>query len=140
VIRVTTASYMADLKLVSSTLSLSEITALVGHPPDPTSHDLGDPRPRGRVWGASVWRLSSAAGDDASLEQHLSELRSRAEKRGLLDKHDPPGDLRRVLSVAAKYDTFTCTVQLPAALLLPFLGAGFDLVISAYPTDEGSSE
>jgi len=133
-------SYLADLDLVSSTLSLSEITALVGHPPDPTSHDLGDPRPRGRMWEVSIWRLSSAASDDASLEQHLSELRSRAEKRGLLDSHDLPSDLQRVLRVAAMHDTFTCTVQLPAASLLPFLAAGFNLEISAYPTSEESSE
>jgi hypothetical protein len=55
---------------------------------------------------------------------------------GLLDSRDLPGDLRRVLRVAAKHDTFTCTVQVPAASLLPFLAAGFDLEISAYPVDE----
>lgn len=133
-------SYLADLDLVSSTLSITEVSALVGHAPGPASHDLGEHRTKGRRWDQTIWRLSSTAGDHASLEEHLSELRDHAEELGLLGRDDLPDDLQRVLSIAVMHDTFTCTVQLPAPLLRPFLAAGFDLEISAYPTDEGSPE
>lgn len=37
-------SYLADLDLVSSTLSLAEVSALVGHTAGSASHDLSEPR------------------------------------------------------------------------------------------------
>ena len=45
-------------------------------------------------------------------------------------------NLQDVLRVAVMHDTFICTVQLAAVSLLPFLAAGFDLEVSAYPVDE----
>lgn len=129
-------SYLADLEFVSLTRSLAEVSALVGHAPDSTSHDLGEPRTKGRTWDQTIWRLSSTAGDEASLEDHLSELREHADELGLLSRNDLPDDLQLVLSIAVMYDSFTCTVQLPAASLQPFLVAGFDLEISVYPVGE----
>lgn len=130
-------SFLADLDLVSSTLSLAQVSALVGHAPGSASHDLGEPRTKGPPWDQTIWRLSSTAGGEASLEEHLSALRDHAKELGLLSRDDLPGDFQRVLSIAVMHDTFTCTVHLPAALLLPFLAAGFDLEISAYPVGQG---
>lgn len=129
-------TYLADLELVSSELSLAELAGLAGHPAGPGSHDRGEPRSRGRSWEQAIWRLSSTAGDEASLEEHLSRLRRQAEEIGLLETSEVPGDVRRVLNVAVMSDAASCTVSLPAGLIQPFLAAGFDLEVTIYPTSE----
>ncbi len=129
-------TFLADLDLVSSTHTLAELVGLVGHPPGPGSHDRGEPRAPGRAWEQTIWRLSSTAGDEASLEEHLSQLRHQAEEIGLLEPSKAPGGVRRVLNLAVMSDAVGCTVLLPAAILLPFLAAGFDLEVTVYPVSE----
>ena len=130
-------TYLADLLLVSSAHSLAELSALAGHPPGPGSHDRGEPRPRGKAWEQSIWRLTSTAVEEASLEEHLTQLGQRARELGLFDLSEVPAGVRRMLSLAFLSEAATCTVSLPAGLLQPFLAAGFDLELTVYPAGEG---
>lgn len=127
--------YMVSLDLVSHALDLSEIAARVGAAPGLDSHSRGEKRFRGEKWTASVWRLSSKAGEAASLDLHLKDLRTRAEDLDLLNPERVPIDISKILNIATVFDSAYCTVELSSTIILPFLLAGYQLEVTAYPSE-----
>lgn len=126
--------FLVSLDVVSSTLTLEELTAAIGASPGSASHSVGSARPGGRTRRYSVWRLPSEAGEGASLAEHCQWLRGRAGGLGLLDRPSLPEGADGLLKIAVMNDAVTSTVEVLPEDALPFLSVGFALEITFYPT------
>jgi hypothetical protein len=74
--------YSASLRVMSDTLRLAELTAVLGKPTDGT--DKGDPvvrsRPQGPKRPRSRWGLESQAPRTQPLDEHVAELAAYVEE------------------------------------------------------------
>jgi hypothetical protein len=126
--------FSVSIDISSDSLSLSQLTEqLGGVEPGPNSHEIGEPRPRGRVWDVTIWRLDSDIEEDASLEDHLRALLSDADEFKLFESAETLQDVERHLNVAVYFDSPMSSLVLPVDLIAPFVRAGFGVEVSAYP-------
>lgn len=128
--------YLVSLDVSSSRSSLEDLSTAIGASPGNGSHTRGDTKLRGQTWRRSVWRLPSEAGEAASLREHCTWLRSRAETLGLLTPGRIPDGAQGSLNIGVMAETITCTVDLAAEELLPFVVAGYGVEIAFYPVNE----
>lgn len=131
------SEYLVSIDVVSCSHSLEEIVAALSAAAGEGSHSLGEPRPGGRKWGVSVWRLSSDQREGISLVDQVSRLEARCRELELLSPGRLPEGATATLNIGVISATSTLTVDLLPESLLPFLNAGFKLEISFYPAEDG---
>jgi len=131
------SEYLASVDIVSRSHSLEQLSEALCAQPGGGSHSRGEPRPGGRRWSVSVWRLSSDQHDETSLVDQVRRLEERSRELELLSPGRLPQGATAILNIGVISDTSTLTVDLPPQSLLPFLKAGFRLEISFYPAEGG---
>jgi hypothetical protein len=122
--------YLVSLDLVSKSLSLSEISKVLGLPAHASSHELGSPRGQNTTWGITVWRHSSELPVTAPLESHLAST-LKSFPWGALKK-EPLRSARVVLNVGVFVDRLMTSVILPASALKSLNRATVEIEITVY--------
>lgn len=133
-------SYLVDIVLHSSALSLAELSRLAQAEPGPGSHDRGQPRVRGQVWEQSILRLHSSLSEDETLGAHLESLWEKAKRLPFVTESSLPATVSLHIEVAVLTDTFTTSVTLEPERLKPFIDAGFTLDLTIYPSSDEKGE
>lgn len=108
--------FMVSFDVVSNSLSISDLSRILGSQPSPFSHSQGERRDSQRTWDCTTWKLDSGAGDNADLATHINDLMKEMERRELTQKlAQLPKDCIRWLSIGVKYTDATCTVVIEPA-------------------------
>jgi len=131
--------FSAFLDVVSTELSLKDLTVQLGMEPSEGSHDLGSPRGRNGSWTVTIWRLDSGATESASLDAHCQSLLAKARAGNVLES------IRRLkveafINIAAFFDTVACTLTIPPSCLQVLRDYPLGLEVTCYPSDMESKE
>ncbi len=125
-------SYIVVFRVLSATLSLSALTRRLGLEPD-FGWTKGEPIKPGsrRKTKESCWNLT--VGDFRESTDLEALIRALARAVGPLPVSTLPRTSRTILDIGAMHHTYTCTFNVEAELLRPFLRPGFSLEVSTYP-------
>jgi hypothetical protein len=120
------SEYSASLRIFSDTLSLPEITRLLGAPTE--GYDIGEPvsgrRSKGPKRTQTAWLLRSSSEGSVPLEVHVEEVVSFVEKRSAVID-----ELRSECRMDIFCGVFRGDLEAPArlSLFVIALGCGFTL-------------
>lgn len=133
--------YIVTFEVSSPSLSLHELSDLLGMPGSPYSYSIGSAQEgssplRQRVRNCTTWRLESDLEGRAEIEEHLQSIADKLPSINL-DRASLPDDVSLTLDIAVMFDTVTCTVRVPARWLQVFSQYAVSLATSCYPTDFG---
>ena len=126
--------YAVCLDVVSTELTLKELTAQLGMEPSEDSHDLSSARGREGSWTVTVWRLDSGTAEAASLDAHCWSVLAKARAGNVLES------IRRrklgaYMNIAVFFDTALCTVTIPPSCLEALRDYPLGLEVTCYPSD-----
>jgi hypothetical protein len=87
-----------------------------------------------KTQGKLLWRMESTLGVKAALKSHIKSIFKRTPFMNL------PGSVKRsreapFLNVGVMYDSYTCTVDLPAESIKLMTRHGVGIQLCCYPTD-----
>jgi hypothetical protein len=120
------------LVVMTNTMSLSELSKLLGRTPHSGSHDKGAMHPNGSTWPITTWCQNSSdptAPFDLQCAQLLNDMPPECEK--LLSRL--PDEISGVLDVAAYFETANFSLDFPRELLDKLSAKGLGIQLSAYP-------
>ena len=134
--------FSVSLDISSPSLTLGEISAIVGCTPSSSSHNKGDRRPSPdaseRVWEEAVWRLESRLRNTDSLARHLEDLIAQCAPMSL----SPPGSLLKdctiLVNIAVFFDTVNVSLSISLEEQKIISAYGASLSISCYPCELGT--
>lgn len=129
--------YIVTFEVSSPSLSLHELSDLLGMPGSPYSYSIGSAKEgssplRQRVWNCTTWRLDSDLEGRAEIEEHLQSIADKLPSINL-DRAILPADVSLTLDIAVMFDTAMCTVLVPAKWIGVFSEYNVNLVASCYP-------
>jgi hypothetical protein len=87
-----------------------------------------------KTHGKLLWRMESKLGAKAALKSHVKSIFKRTLLMNL------PGSVKRsryapLLNVGVMYDSYTCTLDLPAESIKLMIRHGVGIQLCCYPTD-----
>lgn len=103
----------ASLDICTPSLSLDELSTLIGRKPSVGSHDHGDPRPslgpEQRRWTETMWRIESTA-KSSDIGEHLASLVAQCPPE-VLSRGTFPRDCKRNINLAVFFDTANVSIS-----------------------------
>ncbi len=130
----------ADITVQTPSLSLAQVSELLGLPASEGSWERGQAGRAGQPRGATQWRFSSGLSGEESLDEHLEKL-FREFDLSRLDRIDLPSDCRLWLSIGVFSDVAWGSVALAPRWLDLLTGRRLHLEVSFYGfTDEDVAE
>ena len=123
-----------SLLVMSSSLSLDELSLRLGRPHSSGSHEKGEPhvlreRP---PWSRTVWRFDSGVSESAPIVDHFENLKVQfpaPELKALL-----PADCTVCVDIAIFFDTANGSVSIPRRGMKIIDSYSADLEVTCYPS------
>jgi hypothetical protein len=133
------AQYLLSLYVITQSLTLQDLSIILGKQGSSASHDMSAPHPGstskpGRVWKSTIWKCESPLAEDAILEDHLKWLEGELPTLNLRDPR-LPADCRFVVDIAMLDDPGQNTMQLAPHWLEMMGEQQLELRISSYSFD-----
>jgi hypothetical protein len=122
-----------SLLIESSSLSLEDISSMLGHSHSTGSHQKGSHGPKGRSIERTIWRLDSSEPESATVEQHLVNIASQLSPDVVLCKL--PKDVLTCIDIAMFFDTAMCSANISVKSLAIAQAYKAAIEISCYPSD-----
>ena len=131
-------SIEVSIHVVSESLSLDEITRILGVQPSSWSHSIGDQRPGKGIWDAAVWKTEEIKVPNLSFEVVMQGfLAAGVSFRNICGLAKTHG-LRINIDAACYTDAGNLSLGIDNSSMLAFSNLGANLDISFYACSEMS--
>jgi hypothetical protein len=125
------------LQITSTSLTLGDLSSLMGLEASADSHDRGSAyagfRPgKSAVWEYTIWKARSILDEQMDLDLHIRSVLDRV-SLSRLERVCAEHEIKTILDIAIYWDTETCSVSIPSTWLRILGGADIATEISFYP-------
>lgn len=131
--------FLVSLDVMSSSLSLNELTQAFGSSSSPDSFNLGDTDNVGRIRKYSLLRFESSADESALCEEHIATLKTDIER---IDAHlEQAGkiDISLLLNIGCFFTTANGSAEFTAVTLRNST-TPLRISVTAYPLEDSCSD
>jgi hypothetical protein len=129
--------FAVSLVIRSLSLTLDDLSSLLGRRPSGGSHSKGDPHRSGTTWTETLWRLDSDAPNIASLDQHLENLAIQFPAKELIPRLSENCEV--CVDIVVFFDTVDVSAHLSALDITIVNSYGAALDVTCYPSTFGET-